>query len=148
MPETDVSERLTELCMAGYDGERLIALSTARVVFTDFLGVKLVMLRIATAREARQNRLGTYLLASSREHLEAWSAAHPEEEVMGMGTITQTTAYDARGPARAFLRDSRLGFIGFTGNGEHMRVAWFEHGRIPLRRPDFPATFRGTLDNG
>jgi hypothetical protein len=134
--DIDPSERLAELCMAGYEGSTLISVSTARIRFVGFLGVKLAMLRVAIAREKRRNRLGTIMLAESRELLEQWSAANPAEEVMGMGTVTQTRAYDERGPARGFLRSSHLGFIGWTANGEHMRVAWFEHGRIPVRRPD------------
>jgi len=82
------------------------------------------------------------MLAKSREILEQWSAANPKEEVLGMGTIIQTRVYDERGPARALLRDTRLEFIGWTANGEPMRVAWFEHGTIPRRRLG-PPTHQG-----
>jgi len=138
-PRADVAARLSYLCVAGYDGDRLIALSEARITLIDFLQVKLAMLRIAVARDVRQHRLGTWLLTESRELLEAWSLENPAEEVMGMGTITQTAAYDGRGRARGYLRDSHLAFVGFTANGEHMRVAWFDHGTIPARRQNhFP----------
>ena len=94
------------------------------------------MLRVAVAPDKRQNRLATIIQAESRELLEGWSAANLEQEVMGMGTVTQTHAFDERGPARGYLRSSHLAFIGWTANGERMRVAWFEHGRIPLSRPE------------
>ena len=138
----DVSERLSELCLAGYDGDTLIALTTARILYVGFLGVKLAMLRVAVAADKRQNRLATVIQAEARELLEKWSAANPSEEVMGMGTITQTHAFDELGPARGFLRASHLGFVGWTANGEAMRVAWFDHGTIPRQRPstgDAPA---------
>ena len=32
----DVSERLSELCLAGYDGDTLIALTTARILYVGF----------------------------------------------------------------------------------------------------------------
>jgi len=129
-------ERFGELCMAAYDGASLIALTTARIRFIGFLGVKLVMLRVAVAPDKRQNRLATIIQAESRELLERWSAENPEQEVMGMGTVTQTHLFDERGPARGLLRSSHLAFIGWTANGEHMRVAWFDHGRIPRTRPE------------
>src|SRR6185295_13604161 len=116
--DADVSERLGELCVAGYAGHDLIALSTARIRHIDFLGVKLAMLRVATAREHRQKSLGLYLVAQSRARLEEWSAANPQEEVMGMGTITQTHAWDTRAPSHALGRDTRLAFIGWTANNE------------------------------
>jgi hypothetical protein len=118
------------------NGSSLIALTTARIRFIGFLGVKLAMLRVAVASDKRQNRLATIIQAESRELLERWSADNPEQEVMGMGTVTQTRAFDERGPARDFLRSSHLAFVGWTANGEHMRVAWFEHGRVPVRRPE------------
>ena len=132
---TDVAERLDELCMAGYDGSRLIALTTARIRHVSFLGVKLVMLRVAVDQALRRNRLATIIQAESRELLEQWSLANPAEEVMGMGTVTQTHAFDERGWSRGYLRSSHLAFVGWTANGEPMRVAWFEHARIPIRRP-------------
>ena len=131
-----IGSRLPELCLAGYDGEELIALTTARIRYIDFLGVKLAMLRVATASHKRKNRLATIIQAEARELLELWSADNLAEEVMGMGTVTQTHAFDGLGPARGFLRASHLGFVGWTANGEAMRVAWFDHGTIPRKRPD------------
>lgn len=132
--DADATERLGELCLAGYVGHELVALTTARIRHIDFLGVKLAMARVATAHAMRQKSLGLHMLAKSREHLEAWSAANPQEEVMGMGTITQTHAWDTRPPSHALGRDTRLAFIGWTANNEPMRVAWFAHGTFPRRR--------------
>lgn len=133
--KANVATRLAGLCLAGYDSGKLIALAEARILFIDFLEVKLAMLRVASARDVRRNRLATYMAAKSRELLEAWSLANPAEEVMGMGTITQSPALNERERrARGFLRDTRLGFVGWTANGEPMRVAWFEHGTVPNRR--------------
>jgi len=135
-PGTDLGQRLGELCLAGYDGDKLIAVSTARVRYIDFLGSKLAMLRVATAREMRQKNLALFLVSQSRPPLEEWSAANPQEQVMGMGTITQTHVWDEQGPRPAIGPDSGLVFIGWTANNEHMRVAWFKHATIPRQRPD------------
>ncbi|HVZ69197.1 MAG TPA: hypothetical protein VG891_07015 [Rhizomicrobium sp.] len=128
--------RLGELCMAGYDESgRLIAVGTAKIRHIDFLGCKLAMFRCAVARDKRRNLLASVITAHSRELLEQWSLAHPEEEVMGMGTVVQSRAIDELA-RRAMFRASRLGFVGWTPQGEQMRVAWFEHGRIPAVQPE------------
>ena len=145
-PGLDLGQRLSEIVLAGYDGDTLVGLVTARIRFIGFLGVKLAMMRVAVASDKRQKRLATILQAEARELLEQWSAKNPAEEVMGAGTVTQTRAFDDRGPARGFLRSSHLGFVGWTANGEPMRVAWFEHGTIPRRRPDLP--LGSTVDLG
>jgi hypothetical protein len=137
---SDIGERLKELCLAGYDGEALVALSTVRITYVAFLGVKLAMLRMAVAREQRRNRLGTHILSASREMLEQWSIENPAEAVMGMATVEQNPPLAERGPPRAYLRDAHLNFIGWTGNGEMMRVAWFDHGTVPLFQPEVTAS--------
>jgi hypothetical protein len=144
----DVGERLTELCMAGYDGETLVALTTARIRYVGFLGVKLAMLRVATTAEHRRSRLATFIQAESREYLEQWSAANPDEEVMGMGTIYQVADTGRNPPTPAYFPGAHLSFIGWTGNGEQMRVAWFDHGRVPIRRPDAPLSPPGEMEDG
>jgi hypothetical protein len=145
-PTDDAGERLSELCLAGYDGDTLIALTSARIRYVEFLGVKLAMLRVAIATERRRNRIASFIQAESRELLEQWSAVNPAEEVMGMGTVGQLSA-DMRKliadtginpPTPAYYPGGHLSFVGWTGNGEQMRVAWFEQGRIPLRRPEAP----------
>ena len=129
-----VGDRLGDLCLAGYDGDSLIALTTARIRFIDFLGTKLAMVRTATARDKRRNHLGIYMIARTRELLEQWSADNPAEEVMGMGTITQVRVEGIE-RAPALHEETRLIFIGWTANGEPMRVAWFPHGTVAIRRP-------------
>jgi len=135
-PKATLDERLSELCMAGYDETgQMIAVATAKIRHVDFLGCKLAMFRCAVAKDKRRNLLASVITAHARELLEQWSLAHPEEEVMGMSTVVQSRALDELS-RRAMFRASRLAFIGWTQQGEQMRVAWFEHGRIPSLQPD------------
>ena len=130
----DVASRLGEICLAAYDGDELIGLSTSQIKFFDFLGVKLATLRLATARSARRNHLSLWMGYQTRLVLEAWSLAHPEEEVMGMGVVSQA-AYEQTTALRApaIRRGSGSHFIGWTANGDPMYVAWFAHGTFPRR---------------
>jgi hypothetical protein len=137
-PNTDIDERLKELCLAAYEGETLIALTTARIRFIDFLMVKLAMLRVAVASDKRKYRVASILQPESRELLEQWSLANPSENVFGMGTVVQALMFPPGTRLQAYRPASRVSFIGWTANGEQMRVAWFEHATIPLRRPDAP----------
>lgn len=129
--KTNVDARLSELCIAGYDGDELITTSTAVVRHVELVGCKLAMFRCAVAKDKRRMLLASVIAAHTREHLEQWSLAHPEEEVMGMGSVTQAKALDNLS-RRAMFRSSRLGFVGWTPAGEQMRIAWFEHGSVPL----------------
>jgi hypothetical protein len=137
-PTADLGERLQELCLAAYEGDKLIALTTARIRYIDFLCVKLAMLRVAVAKEYRKDRIGAILFAEARVLLEQWSAANPAEDVLGVGTVAQVFGFAPDTRLQAFKTASRVGFVGWTANGEQMRVGWFEHATIPLRRPTAP----------
>ena len=89
----DLEARVAELCLAAYDGDTLIGLTTARVRYIGFLGVKLAMLRVAVASDKRKYRVASILQPESRELLEQWSAANPAEEVLGMGTVVQARMF-------------------------------------------------------
>jgi len=131
-PTASIETRLSELCVAGYAEGRIVALSTVLLRDVDFLGARLAMFRCAVAKEQRRNRLATVIAAHSREALEKWSLAHPEEDVRGMATVVQNADLDAR-EARAIYRSSGLAFIGWTAQDEQFRLAWFEHARVPHR---------------
>ena len=131
----DAGARLPELCLTAYHDGKLVALSTVRIRFLDFLGVKLAMLRLATGRNERRNHLSRWVSYHSHQLLEEWSLAHPEEEVMGVGAVSQGAHHLSPSPrALAIGRTSGAVFIGWTANGDPMRVAWFAHGTFPRRR--------------
>ena len=88
--DTIISERLKELCVLAYSGEQLVGVSTAGVRQVAFLGVRLAIFRCAISPESRGQRLSYAMMTRAREAIEEWSAAHREEEVMGMATIAQT----------------------------------------------------------
>jgi len=124
------AERLSELLAVGYDGPHLCAVSTAYLTHVDFVNCRLAMFRCAVSPDKRRSRISSVLTAYSRELLEKWSAEHPEEEVLGMGSVTQAREFEGR-PARMFLRSTHLGFVGWTSQGHPMRIAWFEHAKVP-----------------
>lgn len=129
-----VSDRLNEICIVAYAERALVAVSTAVVRYVAFLGARLAMFRCSISTEYRGKKLSYAMMTRAREVLEEWSAAHPEEKVMGMTTVAQTqTAYLGDGPG--VFKGSGLTFVGWTANGERMRVAWFDHATIPRSPP-------------
>ena len=62
---------------------------------------------------------------------------HPEERLMGMGTVVQSPDLNDRENRRAMLRSAQLGLVGFTDNNVPIRIAWFEHATLPHTRPLF-----------
>jgi hypothetical protein len=121
-------QRLKELVAVGYDGDKICAVATAFIVHVDFVNCKLAMFRNAVSPQKRRSRIGTVITTYSRELLEKWSLEHPEEAVMGMGTVTQ--ARELEGLRRAYMRSTHLGFVGWTREGHPIRIAWFEHARV------------------
>jgi hypothetical protein len=121
-------QRLKELVAVGYDGGKVCAVATAFIVHVDFVNCKLAMFRNAVSPEKRRSRIGTVITTFSRELLEKWSLEHPEEAVMGMGTVTQARELESR--RRAFMRSTHLGFVGWTKDGHPIRIAWFEHAEV------------------
>jgi len=123
-------DRLNQLVAVGYDGDALVAVATAFIGHVDFVNCKLAMFRCAVSPEKRRSRISTVITAFARETLEAWSAAHPEEAVLGMGSVTQAREFEGRA-ARMFMRSTHLGFVGWTSTGHPFRIAWFEHAQVP-----------------
>ena len=138
---TSIADRLNELCVVAYVGDRFVAASTAGLRHIDFLGARVAMFRCSISREFRGRRLSYDLMTRARQVIEEWSAANPDEKVMAMTTVAQTKdTYLGEGPG--VFKDSGLTFVGWTANGERMRVAWFEHARIPRFPPGWESQGR------
>ena len=139
LPGEEINERLSQIVAVGYDQGKLVAVATAFIAHVDFVNCKLAMFRCAVAPEQRRSRLSTVITAYARELLEKWSAEHPDEDVRGMGSVTQAREFEGR-EARLFLRSTHLGFVGWTAQGHPFRIAWFEHAKVPEKPGNTPRT--------
>ena len=137
--DTSIAERLNELCVVAYEREHgnLIAVSTAGLRQIDFLASRVAMFRCTITPEYRGRRLSYDLMTRAREVIEEWSAVNPGENVKAMATIAQTQEAHLN-DAPGVFDGSGLTFVGWTANGERMRVAWFKHARIPRFPPWMP----------
>lgn len=130
LPEgADADLRADEIVVAAYVGGTLAGVSTAFVRELEFLRHRFAMLRGLVAPEFRKHNIGRMLLGRSREVLEQWSRDHPDEAVMGVAGVIQNPALVAKerpptSPVGAFT------LVGYTQEGEQIRVAWFDHARV------------------
>lgn len=130
MPQRAVpADRLRELCTAVYEGDRLIAVSTAKITDVGFLRSRLAMWRCAIAPDRRGQHLSTEMGRHARDVLEKWSRDNPQERVMGMGTAVQAASLDEK-KKRPIWKASGLVFVGYSAQDQQLRVAWFDHGEV------------------
>ena len=118
--------RIKELNVCAYVDDELAAVSTAVLRDVPFLRTGLAMHRCAVSERFRRQNLARWINVQSIAQLEAWSIAHPEEKVTGVGTVVQARVDNAKTPVW------RTGFmlVGYTKEGEQFRVAWFPHARL------------------
>ena len=128
-PGADPDRRVKEVVLAGYAGERLVAVSTAAIEKVAFLRCNMAVYRCAIAPDARGQLMSTLITAHSRKALEAWSLAHPDEGVMGMLAVLESETYQKKThPHRR--PETRLSLAGFSPQGQKIVVAWFDHARL------------------
>ena len=130
IPRQDLLDRrVSELCTLAYADGKVIAESTAEIAFLPGLKAKLAMLRASVDPQFRRRHLAVDLINHSKLVLEAWSAEHPGEEVMGVSAIfgAKELSHVQREPLGP---RTNLVLVGYMPTGEQLRVAWFRHARI------------------
>jgi hypothetical protein len=125
----DPDLRAGEIVSAAYVDGALAAVSTAFVREIDFLRARFAMFRCVVAPEFRRHSVARKIAGHSREVLEQWSYDHQGEGVLGMATVVQSEDLVGK-PRRAIWRTSGLALVGYTDDGEQIRVAWFDHAQV------------------
>ncbi|MGV8995927.1 MAG: hypothetical protein ACOH12_03155 [Parvibaculaceae bacterium] len=125
-------DRIKELAVLAYDGEQVIGVSTVNIRYFDMLRQKFAFFREAIAPDYRLQSAGRDLTVQTRKAIEAYALAHLEEEIAGLAAILQAPGIGKR----AIGRQGRLALIGYTDFNEQVRVAWFDHFRVPSNMSD------------
>ena len=94
----DPDHRVKEVVLAGYAGNRLVAVSTAAIEQVGFLRCKMAVYRCAIAPDFRRQMMSMLVTAHSLKALEAWSRAHPDESVMGMLAVLENGDLQEKDP--------------------------------------------------
>lgn len=127
--EARMTEQLKQLCVLTYDGDELVGVSTAALRHIKLLNCRMAMHAIAVAPGARSHHTSTNTTLATIALLEQWSLDHPEEGVMGVGAIIQSSLL-VQNKRQAVWPNTKLTFIGFTAQGEQFRVFWFQHATV------------------
>ena len=122
-------KRLQELCAVAYMGDAVAGVSTATIQHLRSLRLKLAMFRCAVSPDARSHHVATETALLSCGVLEQWSAAHPEDAVMGVGIVVQSRLL-VESDRHAVWPNTKFSFVGYTPNGFQMRVYWFAHATV------------------
>jgi hypothetical protein len=127
--EVSPEKRAKEIVVAVYSGDRLAALATAVPEQVGFLRSRMFVLRSMTAPDFRRSHAQVLLTLPVKHTLEAWAAAHPEEQVAGVIGFVQPGAWGDlfRMPVAG---PWPLTLIAYTHDGQQVRAAWFDHYRF------------------
>jgi len=125
----DAETRADEIVCAAYCDGVLAGVSTAFIRELEFLRQRFAMLRGVVAPEFRRQHLGGRLLVQSRDVLERWSREQPGERVMGVAAVVQSPNLLSK-PRKAVSPLGGFVLVGYTQQGEQIRVAWFDHAYV------------------
>ena len=125
------AERAKQLSVVAYDGGKVIALTTMVVRRLEQVKQNFAFVRVLVAPGNRLQSLSTDLMRESRKVIEAYAVAHQEENIAGMGAIFQAPGI-GRHPIGA---GGGTVLIGYTDEGYQVRIAWFDHFKVPPVMP-------------
>ena len=128
-PDVKPADRAKELAAAAYQDGRLVGVSTVSLHRYEPLRGRFAFYRCAVEPEQRRTLAATALTAVTRDRIEQWSAEHPEERVLGLAAIIESTELVQR-QRYPLWENSRLNLAGYLADGRQLRVAWFAHARV------------------
>lgn len=111
--------------------DAVAGVATARLEYQPPLRGRFAMYRCAVAPDFQHHAVPDRLTAYARQVLEGWSREHPNEKVLGMAAILDPREYREKQPEPVWPDYGlNLNLVGYSGQGEQIRVAWFDHARV------------------
>ena len=130
LPEGVTPEaRAKELVAAAYSEGQLIAVVTATVEYVDFLRARFAVVRGSTDPDHRRKRAQQALAEPSREALEEWALAHPQEELAGAVAVVSRSEWGPFVDVPVWPANQLMVFSQ-TPDGRQIRGRWFDHYRL------------------
>lgn len=128
-PHVAPEARAKELCCLGYADGEVAAVSTAVIEVLPFLRARFALLRVAVSPAHRRRHLALDIVKASRHVLEQWSRGAPQEKVQGVAAVIQAANLEERKRLPRWP-DVGLDLVGYTDDGQQIRVGWFDHARL------------------
>lgn len=135
----DPAARAKDLCGLLRKEGKVIAVSTATIRHMPRFRCRMALYRCAAAPSMRRRPHSKPITEGSRDLLERWALDHPEEKVMAMAAVVESTLLLRQMPS--VFWPSGLVFAGYTPGGQPLYVSWFRHATTapgtPRRRHGF-----------
>jgi hypothetical protein len=117
----DPQERAKELCVVVYDGDELVALTTAYTAYLPMVREVMAFYRVFVVPTYRQRRVAIQLAYATHEAMSEFAQARPQLRIGGTAIIVSVRGFIDK-PAR-----DELTLIGYSKNDEPILVRWFDH---------------------
>lgn len=131
LPALRIEGRENEICAVAYNGEELVAVSTASLFYDPSMRNNMFGYRCMVAPHLRQQNLAWRISAFSLKILEEWNALHPEVRALGLMISVETDKFETglRKPVREKFGFT-MNFVGYSATGQQLRVVWFENAKL------------------
>lgn len=131
LPQQLREQRAKELVsLARADGE-LVGISTALVQYFPQLRGRFAFFRCAVAPEMDRGELASQLMVEAFHCIGAWAVENHGEKVLGIITVIEGQDLGERASYPMWPEhDVHLNLVGYTPQGQQIRVAWFKHARV------------------
>lgn len=128
-PGVDPMVRAKELAAVAYQDGRLVAVATLVVARLEQVRARIAMLRAATDPAHRRSHLANARSIFTREVIEGWATAHPEERIGGMGAVIESEHLRGR-EKEPVWPTTKMVLVGHTRQGRQLRLYWFPDFRL------------------
>lgn len=126
--QADPAVRADEVCMAAYDGDRLVGVETCRAHFLAALDARFAFTNVLVDPDYRRSGVSAQLLLRSYYLLAGWAQTNTDMRLAGTGFVLVNPMLGRRP-----VVDDGFFLIGFTAPGHQLRVTWFENYRLHER---------------
>lgn len=136
LESSEIDRRVSELCAAAYLDGGVVGVSTAYFEGLEILRGRFAMFRCMIEPGRDQTGIASRLAMLSREQLERWSLANPNERILGMAAVIPVGMYRERWREPVWADEGlNLNLVSYLRSGEQVRVSWFGHARIGEASP-------------
>ncbi|MBI3675092.1 MAG: hypothetical protein HY243_00550 [Proteobacteria bacterium] len=121
----DPQKRVKELCVVGYEGDELVAISTAHLRYLPAVRETMALFRVFVAAGHRQKGLVIPLTYATHDAMSAYAVAHPKLRIGGTAGIVSV-----HGTMDKPVTNADMVLVGYTPNNDPLLVRWFDHFKL------------------
>jgi hypothetical protein len=126
----DPADRVSEICALAYFDAEPIGVATINIRRFGQVRSNIAFARCFVTPDHREKDAARWLMVRCKEYVGAWSKENQELGVRGMAVVVQSPKLVpiARDPV---WENTLLGLVGFTKEGDQVRLTWFDHVKFP-----------------